>query len=181
MPEPDFWSRLRVARIVPVLLVYLGVSWGILLLVDLLQERLGLPEWLDPVAFVLLLLGLVMVFATAWVLSQPRTRERKAAGEVPGDWDVAPKALVGDLVMGRVPHLTWGRSLLGGLFALGLMFALAALIAFLAGASDTVEPATPPPAEERPGNPALPELQDDSRSPDSLAHRNPGNDDLSLP
>ncbi len=148
MPERNFWTRFREARMVPVLLTYLLASWGIILLVNLLQDRLGLPGWVDSVAFVLLLVGLFMVSATAWGLSHSRTKERKTAGEVPGDWDVAPRALVGDLVLGQVPHLTWARSLLGGVFALGLMFALAGLVAFLDRAADRVEPIASPEAEE---------------------------------
>jgi hypothetical protein len=160
LPAPSFWTRLKEARIVPVLLAYLVAGWGILLLVDLLQERFGLPDWMDPVAIILLLVGLVMVSATAWKLSHPLTKARRAAGQVPGDWDVDPGTLVGDLVVGRVPHLTWGRSLLGGVFALGLMFALAAIMAFLAGLARVDEPETSdPPAQETPAAPEAPEPQ----------------------
>ena len=161
MPEPSFWTRLKEARIGPVLVVYLGAGWGILLLVDLLQERFGLSDWMDPVAIILLLVGLVMVSATAWKLSNPLTKARRVAGQVPGDWDVDPGTLVGDLVVGRVPHLTWGRSLLGGVFALGLMFALAAIMAFLAGLAPVDEPETSdPPAQETPAAPEAPKPQD---------------------
>jgi hypothetical protein len=160
LPEPRFWTRIKEARIVPVLFVYLVIGWGILVLVDLLQERYGLPDWMDPVAIVLLLVGLLMVTATAWKLSNPRIKARRTAGQLPGDWEVAPGALVGDLVVGRVPHLTWGRSLLGGVFALGLMFVLAAILAFLAGLSRFDEPdALDSPADEHsvesPGSPSL--------------------------
>ena len=158
MPEPGFWTRLKEARIVPVLLAYLLACWGILLLVDLLQERFGLPDWMDPAAMVLLLVGLLMVSATAWKLSHSHTQARRAAGQVPGDWEVAPGALVGDLVVGRVPHLTWGRSLLGGVFALGVMFALAAIVALLAGLAPVDEPDTSdPPTQGAPAAPEAPE------------------------
>lgn len=154
MPKPDFWTRLRGARIFPVLVVYVAASWGVLVLVNALQDALGLPQWMDPVASVLLLVGLVMISATAWGLSHPQVRERKEAGDLPGDWAVAPGTLVGDLVVGRVPHLTWGRSILGGVFALGLMFALAASVAFLAGTSGTGEPGGQHQAEEPADPPA---------------------------
>jgi hypothetical protein len=158
LPAPSFWTRLKEARIVPVLLAYLVAGWGILLLVDLLQERFGLPDWMDPVAIILLLVGLVIVSATAWKLSHPLNKARRAAGQVPGDWEVDPGTLVGDLVVGRVPHLTWGRSLLGGVFALGLMFVLAAILAFLAGLATVDEPDTStPPTQEAPAAPEEPE------------------------
>ena len=155
MPDPNLWTRMKEARIVPILLVYLGVAWGILLLVNLLQDRYSLPGWMDPVALILLLTGLIIITATAWVLSQPRTRERKAAGELPGDWEVAPQALLGEMMVRGAPHLTWGRSILGGVFALGLMFALAALLALVAGSPETGHPDAPPVAEELHGDPAL--------------------------
>ena len=155
MPDPDFWTRMKEARIVPVLLLYLGVAWGILLLVNLLQDRYGLPGWMDPVAFILLLMGLIIITATALVLSQPRTRERRAAGELPGDWEVAPQALLGEMMVRGVPQLTWGRSILGGVFALGLMFALAAVLALIAGPSEGETDSAPPEPTEAYGDPAL--------------------------
>lgn len=161
MPEPSFWTRMKEARIIPVLLAYLVACWGILLLVDLLQDRFGLPDWMDPVAIVLLLVGLLMVTATAWKLSHPLSRTQRSEGKVPGDWEVAPGALLGDLVVGRAPHLTWGRSLLGGIFALGLMFALAAIMALLAGLARVDEAEDPhPPTQETPAATEAPRPQE---------------------
>jgi hypothetical protein len=173
MPPHDFRSRFRAARLIPVLLFYLALCWSILLLVNLLQEKLGLPAWMDPVAIVLLLVGLVIISATAWALSHPLTRERRAAGKVPGNWEVAPKALVGDLVVGRVPHLTWGRSVLGGMFVLGLMFALAAFVAFLAGVTETEDPGALPAAEEPHSDPASPGPRSHQEIPDADPDRDP--------
>jgi hypothetical protein len=63
----------------------------------------------------------------ARVQAKPTTSRREASGEVPGDWEVAPKALVGDLLAGEIPHLTWGRSTLAGVLALSIMLGLAGL------------------------------------------------------
>ena len=117
MSKPDFWTRLKQARIVQVILVYLGVSWGILQVVDVLQNTLTLPDWLGPVAVILLLIGLVITAATAWIQSLPSTDAREAAGEVPTDWQIAPKDLGRSLIAGKLPHLTWGRAIMGGVVA----------------------------------------------------------------
>lgn len=56
----DFWTRVKNARIVQVLVAYLAVSWGILQVADILQQSLELPPWVQPVA--LLLFGFAGVY-----------------------------------------------------------------------------------------------------------------------
>ncbi len=133
MSKQDLWTRLKQARIVQVLLVYLGVSWGILQAVDVLQNTLALPAWVGPVAVILLLIGLVIIMATAWVQSLPSTDAPEAAGEVPSDWQIAPKDLGRSLLSGKLPHLTWGRAALGGAVALSLLFGASGLFVTLTG------------------------------------------------
>ena len=55
---PSLWSRIKNARIVQVLLVYLGVSWVLLQVISDLREALELPQWIGPVALILLIVGL---------------------------------------------------------------------------------------------------------------------------
>jgi len=50
-----------------VLGVFLAGSWGVLQVVDFLTERAGLPDWTPTFALVLLLVGLPIVLATAFV------------------------------------------------------------------------------------------------------------------
>ena len=47
--------------------VFLGAAWVVLQVIDLLTERLGLPEWVFPTALVLLAVGLLVVLEPAWV------------------------------------------------------------------------------------------------------------------
>ena len=122
MPAPSLWDRLRRARIVQVLLVYLGASWGVLQIADVLADALSLPDWVLPVAVLLLLVGLVIILATAWVQSLPGTTAKEEAGEIPTDWQVAPADALDSLKAGKLPHLTWGRAILGGVVALSLLF-----------------------------------------------------------
>ncbi len=83
------WERIRRARLVQIVGVYVGISFGILQAVDIFANRLPIPEWTFVATFVLLLIGLPVVTATA--LLQSRSKEAR------GSW------------------LTWGRTLRGGL------------------------------------------------------------------
>lgn len=125
MPEPSFIERLKRAGIVRALVVYLAASWVVLEVTATLQDILGLPEWTAAVAFVLLLSGLVVILATAWVQSQPGLQAREDAGEVPDSWDLELKDMGKDLREGRLPHLTWGRAIVGGAVVFALLFGLA--------------------------------------------------------
>lgn len=54
-----------------VLLIYLGASWGVLQVADQVQTRLALPAWVYGGAIILLLIGLPIVLATAFVQEAP--------------------------------------------------------------------------------------------------------------
>lgn len=49
------------------LLVYPGASWVILMITDALDHALSLPEWVRPLEVLVLLAGMVVVQAVAWV------------------------------------------------------------------------------------------------------------------
>ena len=69
-----------------VLAVYVGVSWAVLQVVDVLTQNMGLPTWVFPFALVLLLIGLPMMLATAIIQGRG-----SAAGHAPAESD-SPKA-----------------------------------------------------------------------------------------
>ena len=50
-----------------VLGIYVLASWAVLQVVDTLGGALRLPEWIEPMALVLLIIGLPIVLATAFV------------------------------------------------------------------------------------------------------------------
>jgi tetratricopeptide (TPR) repeat protein len=137
---PSLIDRLKRARIVQVLVVYLGATWVVLQLVDTLVGLLSLPDWVGPVAVLLLVVGLVVVLATAWVQALPSTTEAEEAGRVPSDWQVAPGDAVTTLLSGKLPHLTWGRAILGGAVALSLLFGGAGLYVVATGGAGLIGP-----------------------------------------
>ncbi len=140
MSEPSLFERLKRARIVQVLVVYLGASWAVLQVADLLQEGLNLPDWVIPVSMILLLVGFVIIVATAWVQSLPGTTAREEAGELPTDWEIAPADAIKSLKLGRLPHLTWGRAILGGVMAISFLFGGAGVYVFVTGARMPIGP-----------------------------------------
>jgi tetratricopeptide (TPR) repeat protein len=131
--QPSLFERLKRARIVQVLLVYLGASWGVLQLADVLTGTAGLPQWVGAFTLLLLAIGLIIILATAWVQSLPSTTAAEEAGERPSDWQVAPAEALASLKAGKLPHLTWGRAILGGVVALCLLFGGAGLYVLVTG------------------------------------------------
>jgi tetratricopeptide (TPR) repeat protein len=140
MTSPNLLERLKRARTVQILLVYLGASWVILQIAEVLGEALSLPEWVLPVCVLLLLVGLVITLATAWVQSLPSTTAAEEAGEIPTDWQVAPVEALASLKSGKLPHLTWARAILGGLVALSLLFGGTGLYLGFSGSPRLVGP-----------------------------------------
>ncbi|HYO45696.1 MAG TPA: adenylate/guanylate cyclase domain-containing protein, partial [Gemmatimonadota bacterium] len=116
-------AKLGGAAVPVVVFLYLVASWIVVQLTGTLIESLGVPAWLMPVALALLLVGLVIVTATAWVQTRPRPKTTGA----PGAWDLALGDAGRSLVRGRLPHLTWSRAIAGGVFAFSLFFGLAGL------------------------------------------------------
>lgn len=151
MPSPGFWSRVRHARLFGVVVIYLGASWLILQVVALLQNQFLLPKWVTPLGSVLLLIGFVIIVATAWVQS-------RATGAVaaPSPWELNLKDFAASVAQRRLPHLTWARALMGGLVGFSLLFGVAGayvLVKARGGGMSVVKEAT---AAAGPGIAVLP-------------------------
>lgn len=141
-PGPgDFWSRVKKSRIAQILIGYLAVSWGILQVTEIMQQAFGFPNWVLAAAVLLLAIGLVIIAATAWVQAHPTTSERAARDEVPDSWEVEPAEITHSLARGRLPHLTWARSLLGGVVAFSLLFGFAGLYVIIKDRGRSFAPA----------------------------------------
>lgn len=111
-----------------VLAIYAGASWVVFEIVQTLTEGLGLPDWFPAFAFVLLLIGLPIVLATAFVQEGgPVLSEREQADargrDVPREVAVRDRDVAGEpsrRERGLRHFLTWRKALLGGLLAFAL-------------------------------------------------------------
>ncbi len=119
-----------------VLGIYLAGSWVALQVVETLSESMTLPEWVQPLALVLLVIGLPVVLATAFVQEGVgRSTETSARAPEP----VGTSPLVepsGPGTPGEAPQgeptaasstsqgrglFTWRRAILGGVGAFALL------------------------------------------------------------
>ena len=140
-PPPDLWTRVRESRFVRLILLYAAASWLVLQTTKLFIDSLGMPGWAMPAAAILLLIGLVVILATAWVQSHPLTPHREAAGEVPPARALDLGGIRDDIAQGRLPHLTWARALTGGVFAFALLFGIAGLYIVIQDRGQSFSPA----------------------------------------
>jgi tetratricopeptide (TPR) repeat protein len=108
-----------------VLGIYLAVSWIVLQVIDVLGSNIGLPDWVGPTALALLLVGLPVVIATAFVQEGMSAREFQApeqslaeAGEVPPPPAPEPER--------RHRLFTWKNALIGGGVAFAVLGVLTA-------------------------------------------------------
>lgn len=124
-----------------VLGIYLMGSWVVLQVVDQLHETTGMPEWVPTLALVLLLIGLPMVLATAFVqegMSRHENRDDTARrGEAPilattADLSTTPPPEAAGSPVPRSSSwlrgsvFTWRNAIAGGIAALALFGAATA-------------------------------------------------------
>lgn len=104
-----------------VLAIYLGASWLVLQVAEHVVEQFGLPEWTYGVAFLLLLVGLPIVLATAFVQEGPPGAEHV---DVPGN---PPRAgVAAEPRAASHGLLTWRNALVGAVGASALWGVVAA-------------------------------------------------------
>src|SRR5687767_453984 len=73
-----------------VLGVYLALSWGVYQVVKELTQLFGLPDWVPGFGIVLLLIGLPIVLATAFVQEGGPARRNENASADPVDLTLMP-------------------------------------------------------------------------------------------
>ncbi len=112
-----------------VLGIYIAASWVVLQVIDVVGNNFGMPEWVPPAALVLLLIGLPIVLATAFVQEGVGSygEEGVPAAETPAPTTASGEAASasGRPTVDGVHHrlFTWRNALLGG----GAAFALLGL------------------------------------------------------
>jgi len=119
-----FGDRMKNNTALRVLAVYLGASWVVLQVVDVVKQNMGLPDWVFPFAVILLVIGLPIMLTTAMLQGRPTEPARDVTDSSPS----APPAS-GDLSARRL--FTWRNALIGGAAAFVLMAAVTAGFMFM--------------------------------------------------
>jgi tetratricopeptide (TPR) repeat protein len=115
-----------------VIAVYVGVSWVVLQVVDVLTQNMGLPTWVFPFALVLLLIGLPVMLATAIIQGSSGAAAMPAGGG--GDESrppaESPPPSEPDPGLDTRRLFTWKNALLGGAAAATLFLTVLGGYAF---------------------------------------------------
>jgi len=108
-----------------VLGIYLVASWAVLQVVDTLGGALNLPDWSPSFALALLIVGLPIVLATAFVQeggpghgSEPTAADRNGDGATPTGAPALDAATPDPSTAMRL--FTWRKAFTGGVLAFAL-------------------------------------------------------------
>ena len=120
MTPQGMMAAIRSARLLRILLVYFGASFAALEAVDLLSDRIGLPDWLFPGAVALLIIGFPIIIATALVQAAPAApvEPQRADDDGGSEPQAAPAAEVTDTAR---RWFTWRKAIMGGVVAFALL------------------------------------------------------------
>jgi tetratricopeptide (TPR) repeat protein len=102
-------ERLRSARLVRVVVIYLAASWFVIQAIDILSQHFTLPDWFFPSGLALLAVGLPILISTALIQARLARADTAAAARLMASrttsW-AAPSR-----------WFTWRRAILGGVLA----------------------------------------------------------------
>jgi tetratricopeptide (TPR) repeat protein len=85
---------------------------------------IGLPDWVFPGALVVMALGLPVILFTAYVHRTTRRLVTQTPTYTPGGTPSANHGTMQTIAMKASPHVSWRRTWLGGVFAVGAFVAL---------------------------------------------------------
>ena len=121
-----------------VLAIYVAASWAVLEAADVIVARFSLPEWVYGAAIMLLLVGLPIVLATAFVQEGISPEARQDPTLLPGAEVESEGAARGE-AQGLRRLLTWRNAIMGGALAFGLWGVVATGWLAFRGAGDAAE------------------------------------------
>lgn len=142
--------------------IYLAGSWVAFEVVSTFTESLELPDWVPGFALVLLVVGLPIVVATAFVQEGPPGDDEEVASGSAASREQAGATTVGDSPdSGFLGSLfTWRNALLGGLMAFCVLFGIAGLFVLFQDEGGSL---TPPEARADEAAPAIAVLPFEAR------------------
>jgi TolB-like protein/Flp pilus assembly protein TadD len=120
-----------------VLGIYLVGSWAVLQIADTMASALGLPDWFPPLALGLLVVGLPIVLATAFVQEGVPVGRDDPQSEAHQPRDDSPPVSTAERLF------TWRNATVGGALALGLGTIIGLAAGFYGGRSVAMPAATP--------------------------------------
>jgi tetratricopeptide (TPR) repeat protein/tRNA A-37 threonylcarbamoyl transferase component Bud32 len=100
------------------LLVYAGAFVVVAVLAKAAIVGIGLPDWVYPGALIVMALGLPAILFTAWVHRVTRRTLTATPSVTPGG-SAAPQGTMATLAMKAAPHVSWRRTTMGGVGAVG--------------------------------------------------------------
>ena len=109
-------ERLRSARLVRVVIIYLAASWFVVQALDILAQHFTLPSWFFPAGLALLAIGLPILISTALIQARLRQADASAAARLLTRGSTSWSA------PGRL--FTWRRAILGGVLAFAALGSL---------------------------------------------------------
>ncbi|MGD8869177.1 MAG: tetratricopeptide repeat protein [Gemmatimonadales bacterium] len=109
--------------------VYVGASWFVLEVTDQVIERFLLPEWVYGGAIILLLIGLPIVLATAFVREDAPSTHPEPTPVPPDAGGDEPERLPSAAGPGvTIRLLTWPKAIVGGVLAFAALGLIAAFV-----------------------------------------------------
>jgi tetratricopeptide (TPR) repeat protein/tRNA A-37 threonylcarbamoyl transferase component Bud32 len=107
-------------------LLYYGAAFvAVAVLAKAAIVGIGLPDWVFPGALIVMALGLPMILATSYVHRVTRRALVATPTLTPGG-SPAPAGTMATMALKAAPHLSWRRTAVGGVAAVGAFIALIA-------------------------------------------------------
>jgi eukaryotic-like serine/threonine-protein kinase len=85
---------------------------------------IGLPDWVYPGALIVMALGLPVILFTAYVHRTTKRIVTQTPTYTPGGSPSMPQGTMQTIAMRASPHVSWRRTWMGGVFAVGAFVAL---------------------------------------------------------
>jgi eukaryotic-like serine/threonine-protein kinase len=108
------------------LAIYAAAFVVVLIFAQAAVVAIGLPDWVVPGATVVMLMGLPVILFTAYVQRVTRRALTITPTYTPGGTPSTTHGAMATVAMKASPHMSWRRTMLGGVYAMGVFILLIA-------------------------------------------------------